>query len=63
MIRDVLAGHEGGPRTAVLLNAAAALAVADVTSDLREAAELARDAIDSGRAAQTLARWVEASND
>jgi anthranilate phosphoribosyltransferase len=63
MIRDVLAGHGGGPRTAVLLNAAAALAVADVTSDLREAAELARDAIDSGRAAQTLARCVEASND
>ena len=62
MIREVLAGDAGGPRTAVLLNAAAALAVADVTSDLREAAELARDAIDSGRAAQTLARWVESSN-
>lgn len=63
VIRSVLAGTDGGPRTAVLLNAAAAIAVADVTGDLREAAEIARDAIDSGRAASTLKSWVEASHD
>lgn len=62
VIRAVLAGARGGPRTAVLLNAAAALAVADVTSDLREAADIARDAIDSGRAAKTLAAWAASSH-
>lgn len=61
VIRSVLAGTPGGPRTAVLLNAAAAIAVADVTSDLKEAAAIAVDAIDSGRAAKTLAQWIEAS--
>lgn len=63
MIRRILAGERGGPRTAVLLNAAAAIAVADVTGDLREAAEIAIDAIDSGRAEKTLAAWVEVSNE
>lgn len=62
LIRRILDGERGGPRTAVVLNAAAAIAVADVTSDLREAAEIAADAIDSGRAAKTLDRWIEVSN-
>jgi anthranilate phosphoribosyltransferase len=60
--RSVLDGEPGPRRTAVVLNAAAGLVVAEVTSDLREAATLAANAIDSGRARQTLDRWVVASN-
>jgi anthranilate phosphoribosyltransferase len=62
IVRSVLDGEPGARRTAVLLNAAAGLVVAEVTSDLREAATLAANAIDSGRARQTLERWVIASN-
>ncbi len=59
--RAILEGERGPRRTAVVLNAAAALVVAEVTADLREAAALATDAIDSGAAARTLRRWVEVS--
>ena len=61
--RAILDGEPGPRRTAVLLNAAAALVVAEVTTDLREAAEMAARAIDSGAAKRTLARWVEVSNE
>ncbi|MBL8600492.1 MAG: anthranilate phosphoribosyltransferase [Myxococcales bacterium] len=61
--RSVLAGEPSGRRTAVVLNAAAALVVAEVTTDLREAAEMAQRAIDSGAARRTLARWVDVSNE
>jgi anthranilate phosphoribosyltransferase len=60
--RSVLAGEPGDARTAVILNAAAALVVAEVTADFKEAAEIATRAIDSGAAMRTLRRWVEASN-
>ncbi len=62
IVRSILAGDVGPKRTAVVLNAAAGLVVAEVTTDLREAAALAMDAIDSGRARETLDRWVAASN-
>jgi len=60
--RAVLAGEQSPRRTAVVLNAAAALVVSEVTTDLREAAQMASVAIDSGAAARTLARWIEVSN-
>lgn len=56
--RAVLAGEQGGPRTAVLVNAAAALAVAGQVHDLREGVARAAAAIDSGAAARTLERWA-----
>jgi anthranilate phosphoribosyltransferase len=56
--RRVLAGEPGPPRTATLMNAAAALAVAGVAHDLREAAARAAAAIDSGGARRILDRWV-----
>jgi anthranilate phosphoribosyltransferase len=66
-VRDVLAGHGGGIRDVVLLNAAAAIACHDkVTAPtLPQAladglAEAAR-AVDSGAAADVLTRWVTAS--
>ncbi len=60
--RAILDGEPGVRRNAVVLNAAAALVVAEVTADLKEAATIAARAIDSGAAARTLHRWVESSN-
>jgi anthranilate phosphoribosyltransferase len=58
-LRALLAGAPGAYRDAVLLNAAAALVVADRAADLKEGVALARESIDSGAAldkVQTLAR-------
>jgi anthranilate phosphoribosyltransferase len=48
--RALLEGAPGAYRDAVLLNAAAALVVADAVEDLREGVEKARESIDSGKA-------------
>jgi len=53
-IRAVFAGEPGAKREAVLLNAAGAIAAAGHADDLREGYELAREAIDSGAAAERL---------
>jgi anthranilate phosphoribosyltransferase len=53
-IREVLAGANGGRRSAVLLNAAGAIAAAGHAADLPEGLEQARQAIDSGAAAARL---------
>ncbi len=56
IIRRILRGEERGPkRDAVLLNAAAALFVADKTKSLVAGWELAAETIDSGKAAGKLA--------
>jgi anthranilate phosphoribosyltransferase len=52
--RRVLAGEEGAPREVVVANAGAALYVAGAAPTLRDGAELARQSIDSGRAAGKL---------
>jgi anthranilate phosphoribosyltransferase len=57
-IREVFAGAEGGRRSAVLLNAAGAIAASGHAADLREGLELARRAIDSGAAAERLERLI-----
>jgi anthranilate phosphoribosyltransferase len=57
-LRRLLAGEHGGYRDAVLLNAAAALMVADKAADLVEGVALAADAIDSGAARALLDRWI-----
>ena len=61
-IRDLLAGKAGAYRDIVLLNAAAALLVADKVETLREGVELAAAAIDDGKAQATLDTLVKASN-
>ena len=70
VVRRMLAGEPGPVRDAVVLNAAAALvALADAagsaSDDLDEAMGIglttAAQAVDSGAAARTLERWVEAS--
>jgi anthranilate phosphoribosyltransferase len=59
--RRVLDGEKGAVRDVVVLNAAAALVVADVAADLAEGVEAACGAIDSGRASETLDRFVAVS--
>ncbi|MFA9479380.1 anthranilate phosphoribosyltransferase [Phycisphaerales bacterium AB-hyl4] len=59
VIRELLEGEVGPPRDIVMLNAAAALVVAELAEDLPEGLELARESIDSGAAKQALDRLVE----
>jgi anthranilate phosphoribosyltransferase len=54
-LTELLAGATGPYRDIVLLNAAAALVVADKASDLKSGVALAAAAIDEGKAAQALA--------
>jgi anthranilate phosphoribosyltransferase len=61
-LRALLDGAAGAYRDVVMLNAAAALIVAERAADLREGAALAASVIDDGRAAEALARLVEATN-
>lgn len=55
-------GAPGAYRDTVLLNAAAGFFVADKVSSIEDGIAMARDSIDSGKAKQTLARLVAASN-
>jgi anthranilate phosphoribosyltransferase len=57
----VLAGDNGAPRTAVLMNAGAALYVGGKAASIADGVTLAASAIDSGAARRTLARFVERS--
>lgn len=61
-IHALFDGAEGAYRDIVLLNAAAALIVADKADDLKSGVAMAREAIDSGAAKQTLAKLVAVSN-
>ena len=58
----LLEGTHSPYRDIVLLNAAAALIVADKTTSLRAGAEMAAAAIDSGKARETLRKLVAVSN-
>ncbi len=62
-LRGVLGGEQGGHRSAVLLNAAGAIAAAGHAADLREGLALAREAIDSGTAGERLDRLVAFSRE
>ena len=57
-LRRLLDGEAGAYRDAVLLNAAAALVLADATRDLPAGVAVAAETIDSGSAAALLDRWV-----
>ena len=60
-LRNVLDGKPGAYRDIALINAAAALVVAGRAANLREGAQMAADAIASGKAKATLAKLVEVS--
>ena len=60
--RDILNGAKGPKTDAVLLNAGAALYINDKAASLAEGIKLAEEIIASGRAAQTLEKFIEGSN-
>lgn len=63
IVRDILGGQDrGARRDIVLLNAAAALVVADVVNDFGAGWKRAAELIDSGAATERLVRFVEATN-
>jgi anthranilate phosphoribosyltransferase len=59
--RAILEGKPGPARDVVLLNAGAALEVAGAVTGIPDGMQLAAAAIDDGRAAGTLQRWIEVS--
>jgi anthranilate phosphoribosyltransferase len=60
-IRAVFSGADGGKRSAVLLNAAGAIAAGGHAKDLREGLAIARETVDSGAALTRLDELVEFS--
>jgi len=61
LLRQVLNGDTGPHRDVVLLNAAAAILAAGRAEDWPQAMDVARESLDSGRAAQVLSRLIETS--
>jgi anthranilate phosphoribosyltransferase len=57
-MRDMLSGKPGADRDYTLVNAGAALVAANRASSVKEGAELARQAVDSGAAAKVLEAYV-----
>jgi anthranilate phosphoribosyltransferase len=62
-VREVFRGADGGRRSAVLLNAAGAIAAGGHAEDLREGLELARETVDSGAAAERLEQLASFSRE
>jgi anthranilate phosphoribosyltransferase len=66
LIREILEGQKNGDFTVarglVVINAAAALHLAGVATDLRQAANIARESIHSGRAASKLDALIRETN-
>ncbi|MGN1044438.1 MAG: anthranilate phosphoribosyltransferase [Candidatus Methanomethylophilaceae archaeon] len=60
--RDILNGEKGHRRNAVLMNAGASLYIGGKADTMEEGVGLAAELIDSGKAAETLARFIEVSN-
>jgi anthranilate phosphoribosyltransferase len=61
MVRDVLEGAPGAPRDIVLLNAGAALFIAERVASVEDGVRAAGEAIDDGRALATLNQMVQRS--
>ena len=62
-IMDLLDGEKSAYRDVVLLNTAGALIVADRASDLKEGVAIAAEAIDSGKAKETLVKLIAITAD
>ncbi len=60
--RAILGGERGHKRDAVLMNAGASLYLGGKADSLRSGIALAAELIDSGRALETLERFIEVSN-
>ena len=61
-LRNVLAGEHNAYRDIALINAAAALIVADKVSTLRDGVAMAAQALDSGKAKATLEKLITTTN-
>jgi len=61
VLQRVLANEPGPARDIVLMNAGAALYAADVAGSLADGIERAREALASGRAAEKLVQFVQAT--
>ena len=59
---SILEGEKGPKRDMVVMNAAAAIYIAKGVKDLKEAAQLAQESIDSGRARQVLSNLIKLTN-
>ena len=62
-IREVFEGANGGRRSAILLNAAGAIAAGGHAADLREGLAAAREALDSGAAGERLEQLIAFSQE
>lgn len=60
--RDILSGAKGPKRDAVLMNAGAALYIGGKADSMAAGIRLAAEIIDSGKAMQTLEKFIEVSN-
>jgi anthranilate phosphoribosyltransferase len=60
-IREVFEGGNGGRRSAIVLNAAGAIAAGGHAADLKEGVAVAREALDSGAAAARLDELISFS--
>ncbi len=63
IVKAILSGEKSPKRDAVLLNAGAALFLGDKAGTMKDGVGLAADIIDSGKAAETLDRFIAASNE
>lgn len=61
VLRRLLGGEKSTLRNVIVMNAAAALVAGNLTEDLKEAARIAEEAIDSGRAIEKLDKLIEIS--
>ena len=60
--RKILQGEKGPKRDAVLMNAGAALYIGGKADSMKAGIELAAELIDSGKAMETLEKFIEVSN-
>ncbi|MDD6194598.1 MAG: anthranilate phosphoribosyltransferase [Lachnospiraceae bacterium] len=60
--RDILQGKKGHKRDAVLMNAGAALYIGGKADSMSEGIKLAAELIDTGKAYETLEKFIEVSN-
>ncbi len=59
---DILKGQKGHKRNAVLMNAGAALYIGGKAESMKEGVSLAAELIDTGKAFETLRKFIEVSN-
>ncbi|MGN0678284.1 MAG: anthranilate phosphoribosyltransferase, partial [Oscillospiraceae bacterium] len=60
--RRILKGEQGHKRNAVLMNAGAALYIAGKAESMTDGIKLAAELIDSGKAYETLEKFIQVSN-